>query len=471
MQTTMVIVGVTDALTLQRFFGELHMNNHVGRVVSRRGAMAAALAWGLIAGVSVPAGATDRHTPIVKAVAKARPAVVSIQGRKRIQSSTSLVGTQGGRQVKGMGTGVIVDSRGYVLTNHHVIEGVERIEVTLANQQTYIAQPVARDKKTDLAIIRIEAPEPLPVIPVGTSSDLMPGETVIAVGNAYGYDHTVTSGIVSALHRPVQVSETQQYSDLIQTDASINPGNSGGPLLNIDGEMIGVNVAVRVGANGIGFAIPVNEAMDVASQLLSAESVSRLSHGVLLKTVHASSGESRVEVLGTRDGSSGELAGLERGDVVLRVGDREVSRNLDFELALIGRRAGEEVAVEIERGGERKTVSLVLKSRQRSSLPAVDSVWRDLGIQVTPVSGRVIRQMQGAYSGGLRVLRVRSGSPAQQEGVQRGDILVGMHEWETASVQDLEFVLGRNEVQGSKRVKFYILRNGRTLYGWLDMSR
>ena len=129
-----------------------------------------------------------------------------------------------------------------------MVDGVREIHVTRADGQRHVARLLARDKEADLAILKIDCPTPLPVIPIGTSSDLMAGETVIAVGNAYGYEHTVTRGIISALHRSVQVSEAQYYDDLIQTDASINPGNSGGPLLNIDGEMIGINVAVRAGA-------------------------------------------------------------------------------------------------------------------------------------------------------------------------------------------------------------------------------
>ena len=147
-----------------------------------------------------------------------------------------------------MGTGVVIDPRGYIITNYHVVNGVRDIQVTLADGERYIAKLVARDPETDLAIIKIDAKQEIPVISIGTSSDLMTGETVIAMGNAYGYEHTVTRGIVSALRRSVQVNEAQNYDDLIQTDASINPGNSGGPLLNIDGEMIGINVAVRAGA-------------------------------------------------------------------------------------------------------------------------------------------------------------------------------------------------------------------------------
>lgn len=147
-----------------------------------------------------------------------------------------------------MGTGVVLDPRGYVVTNHHVVSGVREILVTSVGGREYTARLVAHDPATDLAIIKIDPARDMPVITLGSSEDLMLGETVIAVGNAYGYENTITQGIVSALHRAVQVSDAQYYEDLIQTDASINPGNSGGPLLNIDGEMIGLNVAVRAGA-------------------------------------------------------------------------------------------------------------------------------------------------------------------------------------------------------------------------------
>ena len=147
-----------------------------------------------------------------------------------------------------MGTGVVIDPRGYILTNYHVVDGVHEIQVTTSENKKYIASVVARDAETDLAVIKISPAEKMDAIPLGTSSDLMQGEPVIAVGNAFGYDFTVTEGIVSALHRAVQINDAQYYDDLIQTSAAINPGNSGGPLLNIDGEMIGLNVAVRAGA-------------------------------------------------------------------------------------------------------------------------------------------------------------------------------------------------------------------------------
>ena len=166
-----------------------------------------------------------------------------------------------------MGTGVIIDERGYIVTNYHVIQDVDVITVTLDGGSSYEGRPVSYDRKHDLAIIKVAANEQLTVMKMGTSSDLMLAESVYAVGNAFGYEHTVTAGIVSQLHRDVEVDETQAYENLIQTDASINPGNSGGPLINLNGEVIGINVAIRSGAQRIGFAIPIDDARRTIAQI------------------------------------------------------------------------------------------------------------------------------------------------------------------------------------------------------------
>ena len=161
-------------------------------------------------------------------------------------------------RVNGMGTGIIIDPRGYIITNQHVVDDVSVIRVHLTDGSSHTARVLVRDHESDLALLKIDVSRPLPTMPLGTSSDVMVGETVIAIGNAYGYEHTVTVGIVSAIKRDVTLNKEVSYKALIQTDASINPGNSGGPLLNINGELIGVNVAIRAGAQGIGFAIPVD---------------------------------------------------------------------------------------------------------------------------------------------------------------------------------------------------------------------
>src|SRR6202040_1196844 len=161
-------------------------------------------------------------------------------------------------RVNGMGTGIIIDPRGYIVTNQHVVEDVNVIRIRLSDGTSQSATVIARSQEADLALLKIDVPRPLPTMPLGTSSDLMVGETVIAIGNAYGYEHTVTVGIISAIKRDVTLNKEVSYKALIQTDASINPGNSGGPLLNINGDLIGVNVAIRAGAQGIWIAIPVD---------------------------------------------------------------------------------------------------------------------------------------------------------------------------------------------------------------------
>jgi len=188
----------------------------------------------------------ERMTPLVKAVQTCRLSVVNLRGKKTIADDTSVTKT---KQVNGMGTGVVIDKRGYILTNYHVVQGVKNIEVPTGDRQKTTARLLAHDPDTDLAVLKIDVDRPLPVIEIGTSSDLMLAETVTAVGNAYGYEHTVTVGIISQLGRTVQVNDDQVYRNLIQTDAAINPGNSGGPLLNMNGDMIGINVAVRIGGH------------------------------------------------------------------------------------------------------------------------------------------------------------------------------------------------------------------------------
>src|SRR3954447_6415932 len=258
----------------------------------------------------------ERLTPIVLAVRKARVSVVSIKGQKtvtqRSESGATADASDVPRQVNGMGTGTIIDERGYILTNYHVVSDVRRIEVTLDDGRGVVADLVAYDAAADLAVIKIPASKPLTVIRLGTSADLMVGESVIALGSAFGYEQTVTRGVVSALGRDVQVSDTQSYDRLIQTDASINPGNSGGPLLNIDGEMIGVNVAVRAGAQGIGFAIPIDDALTVASRLLNVQRLRNKCHGLV--TQPNNEGDGSLVVTKVEDSSPAKRIGIQPGD-------------------------------------------------------------------------------------------------------------------------------------------------------------
>jgi serine protease Do len=420
-----------------------------------------------------PSLASDlRHSAIVKAVQEAEPAVVNIHGRKTVRAETAPVGAADSlKQVNGMGTGVIIDARGYILTNFHVVEGVSNIQVSLADGKPAVARLIANDPKTDLAVIKIDSKEPLPVIRFGTSCDLLKGEPVIAIGNAYGYEHTVTYGIISALHRNVQVSDEQKYNDLIQSSADINPGNSGGPLVNIDGETIGINVAVRVGAQGIGFAIPIDEALEVAARLMNVEKIDQTNHGIVGKTVCEPARRMFV-VTSIREGTPADKAGLKPGDVVTAVGKHKIERALDIELAILGNKAGDELTIETKRDNQPLSSSLALGQVTRNLKPALaDRLWTQLGVRLSVMNPAEFQRLGTRYHGGLTVLDVRVGSPAAQQGVRRGDVLVGMHVWETVSLENMAYILDREDLPRLDPVVFYIVRGSDTLFGHLRLAQ
>lgn len=430
------------------------------------------------------AASTSRETPLVRAIKRARSAVVDIHSEKTDHSRDALFSTDAGRKVNGMGTGIIVDERGYIVTNYHVVEDVDSLRVTLFDGSTYYAQVISYDRKDDLAIIKINPTRKLTIMPLGTSSDLMVGETVIAVGNAFGYEHTVTSGIVSALGRDVEVNETQAYKNLIQTDASINPGNSGGPLLNLDGEVVGINVAIRAGAQRIGFALPIDNARKVIAKLLSIEQLNHTYHGLLARDVKTGTQQELV-VDSVQPNSPAAEAGFQSGDVVVKAGSVPVVDAADFERALLGRGPGEKVAVEIQRASSTETLTLTLEERtQTAKAPSdppivvranneettIERIWRIMGVKLVALPDGVRNLAGTQYRGGMRVVSVRPGSPAERNGIRRDDILIGLHVWETVSPENVKYVLDHPHGDAFDPLKFYILRGGETLFGYLKLS-
>jgi serine protease Do len=320
-----------------------------------------------------------------------------------------------------------------------------------------------------LAIIKIDAEKDVPAITLGNSSDLMPGEEVIAVGNAYGYEHTVTRGIISALHRSVQVSDSQSYEDLIQTDASINPGNSGGPLLNIDGEMIGINVAVRAGAQGIGFAIPVDKVLSVASNMLANRSGNRFWHGVKLA---ADKGESKdgVTIASVEPKSPAAEAGVKAGDVIAKIGGKEIRRSLDFQRAMLERKPGDVLDIAYQRSGEQNSASLTLADLPDNIKTPLQPAWELLGLELRAISAEEFKYLnQSRYRGGLSIVAVRPNSPASEQGLKIGDVLVGMHVWETVSMENISYIVKRPDFTTLSPVKFFIIRGEETLFGYLPL--
>ncbi len=405
-----------------------------------------------------------RQTPIVEACKKARGAVVNIHSERK-GGPVDALGQP--TQINGMGTGIIVDKRGYIITNHHVIEDVTTLRIRLSDGITLPAKVVARDQETDLALLKIDFAKPLQTISLGTTKDLMVGETVIAMGNAYGYEHTVTVGVVSALNRDVALNRELTYRALIQTDASINPGNSGGPLLNALGEMVGVNVAIRAGAQGIGFAIPVETMIRVCSEMIGNK---KRGYGLGISFREEAGRpkedgpvQRKVIVDRLEPGSTAFKAGLKLGDQLVSVGDIPVESSIDWEKGFLDRLGGEKVGLVIRRDGVETRLNAQMETVGKPGLS--DQIWARVGIKVQPVGPESVHKVNAQLHGGLSIRDLRPESPAALAGWQKGDILVGLHEWEMISHENLLFALNHQEKSGSETLKYFVVRDAQVLKG------
>lgn len=416
----------------------------------------------------------SRRGPVAQVVERVKNAVVNIHSERTVQAPSQeelLAMAPSQNRVNGMGTGIIIDPRGYIITNQHVVEDVNLIRIRLCDGGEHVARVVARDGEADLALLKIDAGKPLPVMPLGTAQDLMVGEDVVAIGNAYGYHHTVTTGVVSALKRDVSLNKDMSYRGLIQTSASINPGNSGGPLLNHDGELVGVNVAIRAGAQGIAFAIPVDQMLKVASGMMSVRRRGGLTHGITYLDRADTSGDRLVRSLVVeRVEGPASQAGIQKGDVVVKVADQPVTCGLELERAMLDLAAGAKVAVAVRRDNEEKTLELVLKAigRDVSSVSGGDLIWQKLGLRLAPVGSESVSRSNPHLHGGLSVSEVRGEGVAGKAGIQKGDVLVGLHQWETVTMDNVLFVLSHPDLASFNPLRFYVVRAGQVHRGWLQ---
>jgi serine protease Do len=293
----------------------------------------------------------------------------------------------------------------------------------------------------------------------------------------------------------VTLNKEISYKQLIQTDASINPGNSGGPLLNINGELVGVNVAIRAGAQGIGFAIPVDAMLRVVADMLSVRRRNGTWHGLVCRDCvgeaeakmpahdQANATEKTVSheapappgslvrwlvVERAEAGSPAARAGLQAGDVVLRAGDLRLACAMDLERALLDRAAGDSVPLVIRRDGAEKRLDLVLQGVAQAAAPVADIVWRKLGMRVSPVNADLVSRNNQQLHGGVAVVDLDSQGPAAKAGIQRGDILVGLHQWEAVSVENVTFVLNHPDLATFNPLRFFIVRGGQIHKGWFQ---
>jgi serine protease Do len=299
----------------------------------------------------------QRRTPIVEAVRRTRDGIVTVKVRKQ------------GVRKESVGAGVIIDERGYILTTRHVIKNGVGVRVLLRDQTSCPAVVDFDDPSHDLAVLKISTSRKLKALRLGPASDLMVGEEVIAIGHPFGYTNTVSRGIISALGREVEMPGGVTLTGLIQITASINPGNSGGPLLNINGELIGINVALRQDAQGIAFALNADQVQQVLSKRLSASRLSGVCHGLTCRPRVDARGSprQRVVVTSVAGSSPARSAGLKRDDEIVSVGGQMVANSFDLERSLWDRKPGERVRLKVLRQGREIRVPLTLAGEEQSS--------------------------------------------------------------------------------------------------------
>jgi serine protease Do len=425
------------------------------------------------AGRSITPG--KRRDEVVDVYEKVKAAVVNIHSKRTVAGTDDpfrapLVTPQ---QVNGMGTGIVLDPRGYILTNFHVVDDVNSLQIRLHDGSGFTARVFATDREADLALLKIDAGRPLPLLPFGTSADLMVGEPVIAIGNAYGYEHTVTDGRVSYKGRDVALNKDMGYKGLIQVSAPINPGNSGGPLMNVLGELVGVNVAIRAGAQNIGFALPVDFVIGRAADLIGGRKRTGLRHGLVVKDAAVrelpeSPATRTVSVDRVELDSPASAAGFKPGDVLEQIDDVTVSTSIDLERALLDRPAGAKAAVRVRRSGSVENLDLVLPAGVKLPLSPADLAWKKLGLRVQSVGAEAVTKANAQLHGGLLVTEVAVGGAAATAGIQKGDILVGLHQWETLSAENVAFVLNHKDFANFLPLKFYVSRDGKLRDGWIN---
>ena len=371
------------------------------------------------------------------------------------------------REGQSLGSGFIVSDDGYILTNHHVIEGADEVIVRLSNREEYVARIIGSDKASDVAVLKVEA-DNLPVLEFGDSDELKVGEWVLAIGSPFGFDHTVTAGIVSAKGRSLP---SDNYVPFIQTDVAINPGNSGGPLFNLDGEVIGINSQIysRTGGfMGLSFAIPIEMAVDVADQLKENGKVSRGWLGVLIQEVTRELAESfgmdsphGALVAKVLDDSPAERAGLQVGDVIVEFNGKKVTRSSSLP-PLVGRSAvGKKANVTIIRNKNRKNIKVEIAELPSSITQASLTQEKDepkksaaLGMSVNPLSASDQEKLK--IGSGVQVIDVDDTGPARDAGIQKGDVITMIDNQEIDSVDAFEDVT--DELKPGKSVALLVQR-------------
>jgi serine protease Do len=430
------------------------------------------------------------HSPFALLAEGARAGVVNVHTSKTVVPRSPLPelplppgfrgffgGPEGGPgvTVPSLGSGFVISADGLVVTNNHVIGDVDRVRVVLSDKTEVAAEIVGQDPKTDIALLRLERSDGLHPLPLGDSDEILPGDWVVAIGNPFGLDHTVTVGIVSAKGRDIGQGP---YDDYIQTDAAMNPGNSGGPLLNMRGEVVGINAAIRPEANTIGFAVPINLAKEILPELRENGRVTRgwLGVGVqpLTPEIAAALGLENTEgalVSQVREDSPAEAADIRRGDVIVAYRGEPIDDLRTLPRAVSATEVGEEVSIELIRDTQRFTV-VARMGELAEMAPAPPRRGEQGGVGSYGFEAQdlppELRDRLGLQEGGVAVSGVEPGSLAERAGLQLGDVILEADRRRVGDIADLASVLARS---GDAGTLLLVQRGDLTLFLMLPRSR
>jgi serine protease Do len=435
--------------------------------------------------------AGEKHSRIAKLAQDASAGVVNVHTSKTVvrdfnpgfpfEMFPELFGNPRGRRgppprqeykVPSLGSGFVISPDGYIVTNNHVVEGVDEIKVHFADGKVLDAKIVGTDPKTDIALIQVKDAKNLHALPLGDSDAILPGDFVVAIGDPFGLDHTVTLGIVSAKGRELGQGP---YDDYIQTDAAINPGNSGGPLLDLTGAVVGINSAINPQANTIGFAVPINLAKDILPQLKASGSVTRGWLGVTIQEVTpelAAALKLDVKegalVAQTSPGGPADKAGIKRGDVIQTFAGKAIAKPSDLSRAVAGTEVGKNVPVEVLRDG--KTVTLSAKIEKLAATPEEQARGRggegaaggaeSLGLQVADLDEDLRQQFGLKDAKGAVIAGVEPGSPAGDAGLRPGDLIVEVDRSPVHSADEVD----KRVSQAGDSILFLVRRGDGTLF-------
>ncbi len=428
-----------------------------------------------------------RRTPTVVAVEKASPAVVNISTEQIVRSRSSFGSSDPffdqffrdflepfpRRQYKqsSLGSGVVIDARGYVLTNHHVILKASKITITLADNREFEGELIGADARSDLAVVKVLTTEKLPVATMGRSDDLMIGEPVITIGNPFGLSHTISTGVISALNRSIRLDDEQILRGFVQTDAPINPGNSGGPLVNILGEIIGINTAIYGNAQGIGFAIPIDKAKRIIDDLVEFGEVRTAWIGIDVQDItpaiaqffehHSSDGVLIAQVF---EKSSAARAGLKQGDIILEMNDQLVGERRIYDEILTENTANDTNIISIIRDG--KSHEIKVKAEEFSLEQAVKIASRHFGFVVEEITEQKISTYRLQTEKGLVLTKIHPNSSAHQVGLEPGDVIRQIEGVQIENLDDFRDVLMK--LSRETQVMFLIQRKHRGYYVTLE---